>query len=503
MNKPKEEAARFVVRRLYKDLLKITKRFDNEPTSKVLIYRNSIEPTSTCYSSTHYNEILNEFLAKKNLFLPQNVTPPLYEIVRFNFRKKNNSTLFDETPLRVDTAFSLFRKLSSIWKCFTSLETMHGKVITPYLSPVSLASALGLSTNKISSLPSVKLSGKISNGTILVSHPLVQGPMRRACILILEHSSKGSYGLVINRPTDHDLGYAVKNLPMDIYNKFRKANVSFGGMVRRLQYLHNIPSCGGSIIPGCSEPLFAGGDITKAMSIVSQQSSLLKAFQFYVGCCKWDSGQLQQELDRGFWIGVDSQPDLIASMSKVSFDQVTTSGSSDRSTLKGVGDSGNDESGELPLRMGTNKATPALSQDNSNNIHTTTCDSPTSGTDVIDSTAYCLGDDYKASDVERDLLSSSLAPPSSLEEALNSSHPMSSTSSRGHAKSNTITTSTSGTLKKSREHPPSQRYRHGSLVTHKVDVWKYIMDNIGVNYQCFAEIPPFLDTSNVESFDWK
>jgi putative transcriptional regulator len=533
MNKSKEDATRFVVLRLYKDLLRITKRFDTEPSSKALIYRNSVEPTSSYFSSSgYYNQILDEFLSKKNLFLPHHDTPSLHEIVRTNFRKPSSQPDNEEIAKRLDTAFSLFRKLNSVWKCFTSLESAYGKVKTPYLSPVSLASALGLSTSRPPSLPSVRLNEDlvVPPGTILVAHPMVQGPMHRSCILVVENSSKGSYGVVINQPTDHDLGYAVKNLPMDIYDKFHKANVSFGGMVRRLQYLHSIPSCGGIKIPGCSKPLFAGGDISKALSTVQRHPSLLKNFEFYVGCCKWESGQLQQEIERGFWISVQAQPDLIVSMSKFSLEQESTSFADDSddsySTSTTV-----DDIDKLEMQRMMEEAChedEESSPDSSSTISTvttTTTATTTATTTTTYNSSTLLSDASIMADLgtlsEDSLLPHALehdplpppsppsSPPSSPSPSHSSANESSSTvaqysASPGHEKSNTLITSTSGVLKKTREHPPSQRYgRSGTMTTHTVDVWRYIMDNLGGKFQCFSDIPHYLDTSNVESCDWK
>lgn len=175
------------MKRVYKDLLRLARRFDSHPCSKVLIYRNSLQPLSSSYASVYYNDLLDQFLEKKNLYLPTE-GPSLTDTVMYNFRRDPIGR--EEAALRLDTAFSIYRKLNSIWQCYSSIEFAYGEN-TPYVSPVSLASALGLSTSKVSSLPSVRLSHSLVSGTILVAHPLIQGPMHRSCILVLENSSKG------------------------------------------------------------------------------------------------------------------------------------------------------------------------------------------------------------------------------------------------------------------------------------------------------------------------
>jgi putative AlgH/UPF0301 family transcriptional regulator len=99
---------------------------------------------------------------------------------------------------------------------------------------------------------------------VLLSHPLVQGPLRNSCVLILENGDKGTYGVVLNHRTDYKLGGAVKALPGAVNKAFSEYNCSFGGMVRRLQYLHTVPDCGGKSVPGCAAPLFAGMGLKKA-----------------------------------------------------------------------------------------------------------------------------------------------------------------------------------------------------------------------------------------------
>jgi putative AlgH/UPF0301 family transcriptional regulator len=70
-------------------------------------------------------------------------------------------------------------------------------------------------------------------------------------ILLLEHNEQGSYGVVINRMTDHTLETAVKNLPAGLIKSFQKNDVFFGGMVRRVLYLHDQSNCDGNLIPFC------------------------------------------------------------------------------------------------------------------------------------------------------------------------------------------------------------------------------------------------------------
>ena len=88
----------------------------------------------------------------------------------------------------------------------------------------------------------------------------------------------------------------------------------YGGIVRRLQYLHNFPNCGGIPISNCSSnSLFVGGQINKVLSALEQDNPstipTMKNIKIFVGCCTWDVGKLDREYQAGYWIPVTSQLD--------------------------------------------------------------------------------------------------------------------------------------------------------------------------------------------------
>ncbi len=173
---------------------------------------------------------------------------------------------------------------------------------------------------------------------VLVAHPMLTGALHRALILLLEHGENGSYGIVINRPTQHTLGSAVKNLPADFSNKFGKMKVGFGGLVRRMQFVHSISSCGGVKIPYCNDAvdLFAGGSLAAAMSHVKHNPSDANKFRFFVGCCCWEPRKLGKEIDVGYWIPVKSQPDLLLRCSESATTTAEEDGNERRALRQGT-----------------------------------------------------------------------------------------------------------------------------------------------------------------------
>jgi hypothetical protein len=100
-------------------------------------------------------------------------------------------------------------------------------------------------------------------------------------------------------------------MPEDIAKAFGQQLVSFGGMVRRLQYIHDIPEVGGTPIPGCRRPLYAGGKIGEGLRVLREQRVSADRFKVYVGCCVWEEGQLESELVAGYWVPVAAEADAL------------------------------------------------------------------------------------------------------------------------------------------------------------------------------------------------
>ena len=341
-------------RSLFRSLLRLAVKYDSQPAAKLLFYRKTLaqgadadlDLNATTYYTREVIPLLFEehtFRARAKLLHPKlALAAHLASIVRREFRESREQY---NLASRIDAAFTAVRKLSSLWKCFISMQssaesaeeigTLHltdrrggppGWVRST--SSSSAAATTKSSTTSDSSytnsspllkkLAGQKLTVSETNsllpGIILVSHPMIQGPLKRAVILLLEHNTTGSYGVVINRPTSHTLSSSVKNLPSHILDRFGSNRVGFGGMVRRLQYLHKFPSVAGTVIPLCVGPFFSGGKIADATALVSADSGLKNDFHFFVGCCTWDAHELVHELETGYWLPIHSQADQIISM---------------------------------------------------------------------------------------------------------------------------------------------------------------------------------------------
>ena len=359
---------------LYRSLLRLSKRFDNEPAAKGYIYRTLILPKSDKtpvnslpfhpFATTkvdpqnvtaYYNEVLDKILEHRFMYLPPtnlscDVSPQrksinnsehFKTITRKEFHEEKDNLSIDE---RIDAAFAFLRKFSMVWSRHKGLEendiigifeqyqheyeqqhqdNSKEKIVTAdnKEEAVLQQNEREKQINELKSQLMITPSTDLKPGIILAAHPILTGPLHRTVILLLEHTTTASYGIVLNRPTSHILSSAVKNLPQEFVSQFGPCRVSFGGMVRRMQWIHPYGNCGGELIPNCSTPLYAGGIIHRALSFARKNPKKIENFKFFVGCCCWDAGQLEEEIGAGYWITANAQPDRLLALAHFGVDK--------------------------------------------------------------------------------------------------------------------------------------------------------------------------------------
>ena len=108
-----------------------------------------------------------------------------------------------------------------------------------------------------------------------------------AVVLILRDSHEGTYGIAINKPLNLTLPSVVINLPGPATDAFKNNKIFHGGRIQRLNMIHELRDVGGEELPMSTEPIFAGGDIEEAATIVQKDLTLSDKVHFYVGCYTW------------------------------------------------------------------------------------------------------------------------------------------------------------------------------------------------------------------------
>lgn len=137
-----------------------------------------------------------------------------------------------------------------------------------------------------------------ARGRFLVSEPYLPDPyFRRTVVLLCEHNDEGSFGFVLNRFIDLDIGDLMKDMPPI------RTRISIGGPVQsgNLYYLHTLGKHieGSALVTG---DVHMGGDFEQLRSVLATDPKLAKHVRFFVGYSGWGEHQLEKELAQRSWL---------------------------------------------------------------------------------------------------------------------------------------------------------------------------------------------------------
>ena len=143
-------------------------------------------------------------------------------------------------------------------------------------------------------------------GRLLIAEPMLGDPnFDRTVVLMIEHRDEGALGVVINRPSDLEVGAVLEKwadlaaAPTVLY---------LGGPVEPNGVLALARSRGDRLIPGWSPVV---GDVgTIDLHREPDELSLgVAGIRFFAGYSGWGAGQLEVELAEGAWLVVDAIAD--------------------------------------------------------------------------------------------------------------------------------------------------------------------------------------------------
>lgn len=139
---------------------------------------------------------------------------------------------------------------------------------------------------------------QIQKGTLLIASPDIEaGLFFRAVILVCEHNTNGSFGLVINKNLDLEL-------PEEIINIHNLANqhvdIRAGGPVQtnQMMLLHSFDKLPQQTLEICNG-VYLGGDLQFLQEAMSDQNG--PAVHLCFGYAGWGAGQLEREFLDGGW----------------------------------------------------------------------------------------------------------------------------------------------------------------------------------------------------------
>ena len=131
----------------------------------------------------------------------------------------------------------------------------------------------------------------------------------RTVVLLCEHQDEGSFGFVLNKTFDQELGDLIKNaegIRFPVYE---------GGPVQKdtLHFIHQKPE----LIPGGQEivdGIFWGGDFEDVLTLLKENKLSKNDIRFFLGYSGWGEGQLTGELAEKSWITRDASRQLVFNM---------------------------------------------------------------------------------------------------------------------------------------------------------------------------------------------
>lgn len=134
-------------------------------------------------------------------------------------------------------------------------------------------------------------------GMFLVADPGMKDPrFARSVVFLVEHSSDGAMGLIVNRRSQVPVSEALSELDPGAADPHK---LYFGGPVEpgRIMYMHE----GGTESPDVSiiEDVSFGADYERLLELVGALGT--GSLRVYFGYAGWGAGQLEFELWRGDW----------------------------------------------------------------------------------------------------------------------------------------------------------------------------------------------------------
>ena len=137
-----------------------------------------------------------------------------------------------------------------------------------------------------------------SRGKVLISEPVLYDEMfGRSVILLVDHSTDGTMGLVLNKPLPLSLNDVLKEFK-DISN----IPIYKGGPLSTdtLFYLHTLKDVEDSLQIG--KGVYLNGDFDAIRRYILQGNDIDGKIRFFLGYSGWEHDQLCQEIEENTWL---------------------------------------------------------------------------------------------------------------------------------------------------------------------------------------------------------
>lgn len=141
---------------------------------------------------------------------------------------------------------------------------------------------------------------KPEKGRLLISEPFLPDPnFERTVVLLCEHNDEGSFGFVLNKPSELKVNEVIEDI-----GSFENL-VFVGGPVQQdtLHFIHRNMTVTNAI--ELRDSISWGGDFDSILSLSDTKQLQSNDIRFFVGYSGWGPGQLDSELEQESWIVCD------------------------------------------------------------------------------------------------------------------------------------------------------------------------------------------------------
>tara|TARA_Y100001958_G_C21167223_1_gene499771 strand:- start:99 stop:677 length:579 start_codon:yes stop_codon:yes gene_type:complete len=138
----------------------------------------------------------------------------------------------------------------------------------------------------------------LKKGYLLLAQPLlIDSYFSRSVILICDHNKNGTIGLQINKPLKRNVESIISKPLID-------QKVFLGGPVdKNIFFLHKKNVFTNDSVK-INNHLFFSKNIDYIESLILNKKIQQNQFKLFIGYSGWDSGQLEEELNKNSWIVV-------------------------------------------------------------------------------------------------------------------------------------------------------------------------------------------------------
>lgn len=146
-----------------------------------------------------------------------------------------------------------------------------------------------------------------SAGKILIAEPLLlDGIFGRSVVFLVEHNNEGSLGYILNKNS----GFTIQQL-LPNFKKF-STPVFIGGPVAT-DTLHFIYKSKEALSNSkkIADEIFWGGDINDILASLKKGFIKEQDVRFFIGYSGWSKNQLNQELNKHFWVVSDIETEQV------------------------------------------------------------------------------------------------------------------------------------------------------------------------------------------------